>query len=72
MPVDVDRTGHVHMLLSHILGCLQYEDRRPKTEDQRPKTEDQRPKTEDQRPKTKDRRPKNQDPNFFARIRYRQ
>ena len=65
MPVYVDRTCHVHMLLSHILGCLQNEDRRPKTKDQRLKTEDRRPKTED-------RRPKNEDPNFFARIRHGQ
>ena len=42
-------------------GCLQSEDRRPKTEDRRPKTEDRRPKTEDRRPKTEDRRPKTED-----------
>ena len=39
-------------------GCLQNEDRRPKTKDRRPKTEK--------------RRPKNEDPNFFARIRHGQ
>ena len=39
-------------------GCLQNEDRRPKTEDRRPKTEDRRPKTEDRRSKTEDRKTK--------------
>ena len=57
----------------HVLrGCLQNEDRRPKTEDRRPKTEDRRPKNEDRKTKTEKRRPKNEDPNFFARIRHGQ